>query len=66
MENKVEHNTPPMMAINTKIWPMDNVNVMQSSESKIKHNYQPILLPRKHVWSIFIQSTYEQHKLTTN
>jgi hypothetical protein len=48
MENKIEHNTPPMMAINTEIQVVDNVNVMQTNESKIRHNRQPILLLREH------------------
>jgi hypothetical protein len=30
MKNKTKHNTPPMMAINTKIQLVDNVNVMQN------------------------------------
>lgn len=65
MENKVERNTPLMMHINTKIQVVDNVNVMQTSVSKIRCNRQPILLPKEHVWSRFSQSTYEQHRLTT-
>jgi hypothetical protein len=63
MENKVECNTPQMLAINIKIQLVENVNVMHTSASKIKHNRQPILLPRKHVWNRFGQSTYEQHRL---
>lgn len=52
MENKVEHNTPPMTIINTKIRQVDKVNVMQTNESKIKHNRQFVLLLGEQVWSI--------------
>ncbi len=45
MENRTKHNSPLMMVINTKIWLADRVHVMQTSESKIKHNCHPILLP---------------------
>lgn len=45
MENIAECNIPPMLVVNTKIWQADKVNVMQISESKIKHSHQPILLP---------------------
>ncbi len=52
MENKVEHNIPPMSIINTKIRQADKVNVMQTTKSKIKHNRQLVLLPGEQVWSI--------------
>jgi hypothetical protein len=66
MENKVKCNTPLMMAVNTKIWQMDRVNVVQTSESRIKHNYHPILLLREHVWSRFGQSIAQHYRLTIN
>jgi hypothetical protein len=53
MENKVKHNIPPMMAVNTKIQQADKVHVMQTSESRIKHKCQPILLPKKQIWNRF-------------
>jgi hypothetical protein len=45
MENITKHNSPPMKGINIEIWHVDRVHVMQTRESKIKHNSQPILLP---------------------
>jgi RNase P subunit RPR2 len=66
MENKVEHNIPPMMVVIIKIQQVNKVNVMQTSESWIKHNCQPILLPGKQLWSTFGQNTYHHYKLTTN
>lgn len=65
MENKTR-NTPPMMAINTEIWQMDKINVMQTNESRIRHNYQPILLLREHVCSRFGQSIAQHYGLTIN
>jgi hypothetical protein len=44
MENITKDKIPPMMAINIEIRLVDNVNVVQTIESKIKHNHQPILL----------------------
>lgn len=50
MENKTKcHNTPPMMAINTEIRVVSRVNVLQTIESRIKHDHWPILLLGKQV-----------------
>jgi hypothetical protein len=58
MENKVEHNIPPMMVVIIKIQQVNKVNVMQTSESWIRHNCQPILLLRKQPWNRCGQNTY--------
>ncbi len=44
-EHRVKHNSPPIMTIGTKIWQVDQVNVLQTSESKIKYGHQHQLLP---------------------
>jgi hypothetical protein len=66
MERTVKHITPPivpMVMINTKIWSTDNVNVMQTNESRTRLNHQHIFLPREG-WSRTNQSTFQQLKIT--
>jgi hypothetical protein len=66
MENRAQHNISQMVMVNTKIWQVERVHVMQTSESQIKHNLQPQLLPREQIWSRYGQNTYQHYIFTTN
>jgi hypothetical protein len=52
------------MTISYKIQQANRVNVFQTSESKIKFDYQHQLLPREQVWSRFGPSTDHHYRLT--
>jgi len=58
MENKVQHNTPAIAVVNTKIRQVDKVHIMQTNEYRIKHNYQPINYYQENKFGIDLFKTY--------
>ncbi len=63
-EHRAKHNIPLIMTIGTEILQIDWVNVLQTSESKIKSSHQNQLLPREQVWSKFGIITNHHYRLT--
>jgi hypothetical protein len=66
MEIRVECITPLLTTNNAKMKVTTNANVLEHNESRVKQSRQNILIPRKWVWSKFVQGANVELKPTLN
>jgi hypothetical protein len=66
MEIKVKHNIPPITINNVITKATTSANVLLHSESKVRQSRQNILLPRKWVWSRYVQDAHQEPIPTPN
>jgi hypothetical protein len=66
MEIRVECITPLLTINNARMKVTTNANVLEHNESRVKQSQQNILIPRKWVWSKFVQGANVELKPTLN